>query len=321
MVIALITLDCEKIKEVLIESILSIDDSLLLRFPITNYLEMLDRYPRIGSYEYVSREVKYLVKSILDYTNKNTDLLELYHKLLLSELIDNNEVDRQELPLSIKKLYSTNFQRILQDISSHNQPIGFYLYPNDKFLKDLAICTQRLIPVGSRKLVVKYCPKRFILQNGIRQAIRGLFFRLFKIPGISPLVFEMHMDSHDPSCVAEYTSNGYIRSCLCVADLMESQKDIKGIYGTSWFYDPKLEMISPRLNYIRKVFTDNGGAVFYLGPSESAKADALAKSPTRNRLYREGKYIPTDYLIIWSRNDLLRWARQFRKDNPEIGSH
>ena len=102
-------------------------------------------------------------------------------------------------------------------------------------------------------------------------------------------------------------------------ELLKQDKRIKGVFGVSWFYDPQLTEISPRLVYLRKLFTDNGGRVFYIGPNEQATKDALTRSQTRRDLYEQGKYVPTHYIIIWSRKDVLAWADKYSSE-PDVES-
>ena len=281
---------------------------LLKKFPVETYLEMLGRYPQIAGYHYVSAEVK----SYTDNIARDSDIrtLELYHQLLLVELISRNTVEKQGLPDTIKQLYYKNFNRILANIASRSEETGFYLYPNEKFFKELDVCTGTMIPAGAEKIVTAICPKRFLLKQGPWQFFKGLGFIIFSLRGFSPLVYNMHMDSHDPHLMQEYNPEGWHRFYVNVARLMELKKEIKGIYGVGWLFDPKLEEISPRLAYLRKIVVDNGGKLFYIGPTENARIDALAKSTTRRKLYEEGKYTPTDYMVFWPRRALIKWAKR-----------
>lgn len=277
---------------------------------------MLDHYPAVIGYHYISPEVSKYTENIIQ--NSSRDILDVYHQLLLVELISRNmeKVEKQELPDAIKQLYMKNFNRILGNISSRNDEPGFYLYPNDKFFKELAVCMLRMIPVGARKAHTTTLSGRFIFKKGLRQFITGLSFMLFKLHSLKPLMLTAHVDSHDPDLMEQFNPDGWNRSCLNMADLLKLRKEIKGYCGASWFYDPKLEQISPRLAYLRKSMIDNGGKIFYIGPNEEATNDALAKSPTRRKLYSEGKYIPSKYLIIWPRQNLIDWSNRVSSVSP-----
>ncbi len=301
----------EELKEKFRHEIRSSNDSLLGKFPIEKYLELLEKYPRISGYHYVSPEVNEYTENIVQDSSK--DVLEIYHQLLLVELISRNKdkLANQELPDAIKQLYVRNFSRILGNITSRSQTRGFYLYPNDKFFKDLGVCTQRFIPVGSHKIHLSCISQRLILRKGIRQFVSGLSFIAFELGGIKP-VYEAHIDSHDLDSMKELNPDGYVRMLINVANLLKIRKEVKGLGGnSSWFFDPELEEISPRLSYMRKTFTDNGGKLFYIKVSKgNSLKTALLKSPTRRKLYSEGKYVPTDYTVVWARKSLIAWANR-----------
>jgi len=83
---------------------------------------------------------------------------------------------------------------------------------------------------------------------------------------------------------------------------------IKGVYGTSWYYDPKVEEVSPKLAYIREIGKRFEVRFFYMGTNEHCINDATLKSPTRRKLFQEGKYLPTNYLLIVPRRKLIQAA-------------
>ncbi len=118
----------------------------------------------------------------------------------------------------------------------------------------------------------------------------------------------MHTDSNDPELLSEFNEIGWQEFYIRVAELMKINTSIKGIYGGSWFFDPDLEEISPRLSYLRKIPIENGGRFFYTGSNEHDIKLSTLKSKTRKKLYQEGKYLPKSYLLIWSRTKLLAWA-------------
>jgi hypothetical protein len=84
------------------------------------------------------------------------------------------------------------------------------------------------------------------------------------------------------------------------------------MFGASWFYDPALDEISPRLGYLRKT-PIAGGAFFIQGDAtEEDKRNALSTSSTRQKLYDEGKYIPRSHMLIWGKNDQINWANKHK---------
>ncbi len=273
---------------------------------IDRYVNSIKAYPKAVPYKYTSEETKRICNQIESGYNRSA--LEDFHKFLLLKLIAKHsaDIDTMDMPDEIVDLYKKNFNRIAGEIET-NQYKGPYLYSNDKFCKDVALCGMRLIPVGARKTHASILSKRFLLKKGVSQFLDGLLFVLFELKGFKPL-YEMHTDSKDPDLLSEFNPDGLKKSYFRIADLLNQHPEIKGIFGTSWFNDPVLETISPRLSYIRRIVVENGGKCFFIGADEHAVKNSTQKSMTRRKLYQEGKYLPTNYLIIWSRRKLIEWA-------------
>lgn len=298
-----------KLKNKLIEEIKSFNSDLLSKFPLERYIEYLENYPTISSYKYVSTEIEKFSKDLLTIGNNN--ILESYHKLILIILIikAKDKIDSMKLPEDIKNLYSINFNRIINNIERNVFAPGFYMYPQDKFFKELGVCSLKIIPAGAQKINISSLPISFLFKGGIIQFLKGILFIFFKLGGFKP-IYDMHTDSHDPNLLAEWNYKGWVRFYIRIAELLKINRHIKGIYGIGWPFDPKLEKISPRHIYLREIVTKNGGKLFYIGPSENAIKSATFKSPTRRKLYREGKYLPTDYMVVWPRKKLIEWANK-----------
>jgi hypothetical protein len=223
-------------------------------------------------------------------------------------LENHKNISNEKIPEEVKLFYYINFKRILGEIKTESYKRPF-LYSNDKFCKDIAVCSMRLIPVGARKIHLSILPKRFLFQKGISQLYKGLAYIIFELKGLKPL-FEMHTDSKDPHLLKEFNENGWKKSYFRIAELLETHTKVKGVFASSWFYDPQIEHISPKLSYCRKIATQNGGKVFYLGSDHQAIKDSTLKSKTRKKLYENRKYMPTRYLLIWSRNKLIDWSKR-----------
>ena len=239
----------------------------------------------------------------------NIDVLGGYHKLVLTRLIIESErkLKTENLPEEIKELYCKNFNRVLDDIES-GQPHDLYTYTNDKFLKDLSVCSLRLVPVGARKIHLSVLPvKSFIFKKGFKQLLDSFKLIVFELGGVKPM-YVTHTDSKDPDLLSEFNPVGFKKSYIRVAELLKREVGIKGIFTVSWFNDPYLANVTPRLTYIREIVTNNGGKLYYCGPNKEAVKNATMKSQTRRKLYRKGKYLPCNYITIWPRKKLLAWA-------------
>ena len=282
--------------------------SFLDKYPPKRYIGLIKKYHPIGFYNYVSEDVKNICKGIID--NYNQTFLESFHKLILLSLICENceKIYNNNLPEEVQSFYLINFERISEEIEidSYKRP---YLYSNDKFCKDLAVCSMRMIPAGAQKIHLTSLSRRFIIRKGARQFFKAMAFILLELKGFQPL-FGMHTDSNDPHLMSDFNEEGWIKFYKRVAMIFKLNKKVKGIVGSSWFFDPVLEKISPRLSYLRRIVTDNGGEIFYLGTNEQSIRDSTLKSKTRKKLYDEGEYMPTSYLLIWPRNKLINWSEK-----------
>ncbi|MCB0263267.1 MAG: hypothetical protein KDH98_08960 [Calditrichaeota bacterium] len=298
----------EFLKKKLIDDIKFINRAILDIYPITDYFYCLNYNSNNHSYNHVPPEAKTFAEKIVQSGTES--ILELYNQFVLVELISKNSllIDSQPLPKNIKHLYSKDYQRIINSIITKSDKLSYYCSFTDEFLKDLGICKRNIIPAGAQKINLYSVPKRFIVQDGFKQFMKGISFALIKLGGFNR-IYEMHTHSHDPNLMAEFCPEGWEHFYLNVAELLESDKLIRGIYGVSWFFDPQLAEVSPRLTYLQQFPVENGAQLFKIGISAKAIDFATATSKTRKQLYDEGKYIPKDYMLIWDRNSLIKWAK------------
>lgn len=89
-----------------------------------------------------------------------------------------------------------------------------------------------------------------------------------------------------------------------------------GLWGASWFYDPQLAQISPRLSYLRARPSERGAIFIRLGSGSLHTQRAMQTSPTRRTLIASGVYRPVCYAMFWPRQDLLTWASTTRLATP-----
>jgi len=173
------------------------------------------------------------------------------------------------------------------------------------FLKDLAIARLRMIPCAShvvyrhsgipRRSLVLQPPRRFPEIIGF---VRGL-------GGFKPFL-ENHVH---PAMLDEFNAAGRARCYRLVADLLRAWPESKGLLGASWYYDPRVADISPNLGYLYEEPARHGALMLHVA-DEGADSGALARSRHRRSLYEAGAYRPKTYLMIWSRDDILRFTAQ-----------
>ena len=286
--------------------------NLLNQYPISHYVSCLDAIPPYSSYHYVSSDIQQICSQISTGWNEQT--LDTYHRLLLIHLIEGFERRPKlvAIPSSIMELYEMEFKRIVKELGSN--PCGFYLFPNQSFCKDLALCRLLFVPIGSQAVeAASGISRGLLLKGGLKQFFKGLKFFLLHTKGFKPF-FQIHLDSRKGE---DFNASERTHCYFRIAELLRMNPQVKGLFGGSWFYDPKIERISPRLAYLRRYPEAFGATTFYNGSNEQDLTHALTKSPTRRQYYEKGQYLPANYILVWPRQNIINWAEQYR-DTSDI---
>lgn len=283
------------------------NSKILSTFLIDNYISELEKYPKTAHYRFRSKAVINICQDIVLQSNQT--ILELYHMLLLSKLIiKSSESDKvTKYPEKIRNLIERDLSKIIHKIDRYSKCTGHYLYENDKFYKDLAICQVKMIPLGAEKVSIGRLSRVFPFKGGIKQFLLGAKIVSFNMKGFEP-VFHIHMDTKDTDLLKEFNPQGWYNFYLLLAELLKMDKNIKGATGTSWFFDPALKNISPELNYLREITLQCGARIFYMDQNDSAISKATFMSKKRLEMYKNGSYIPTNYITVIPRKKLLQWA-------------
>lgn len=92
-----------------------------------------------------------------------------------------------------------------------------------------------------------------------------------------------------------------------IAQALRMQPEARGIFTSSWLYDPATSAVSPHLAWMRDLFVRNGGVVADIGeaPPDSG---FLEGNFTRRRLFASGEYRPREYAAVWPRAAVIDWA-------------
>jgi len=172
-------------------------------------------------------------------------------------------------------------------------------------VKDLSIAAQRLWPLGAVTVDPRLrLPARWMVQGGPRTFFRGVGV-LARLGGNFPL-YEIHAYNRH---LSEFTEPGWEACYRRIARIMNDEPEVRGLYGGTWFFDPELERVSPRLTYLRRLPIKNGAMFARIPSTPDTYTNALQKSATRRQLYAAGQYEPRQYIMVWPRRSFLRWAR------------
>ena len=205
------------------------------------------------------------------------------------------------LPPRARQHQLRQFMRILR----RDDPLPSWLDLDDDFFqKDFGLAAMRLY-AGAAQLIDARCGigRSLFLKSGLSGLGRGLALAV-ECGGLKPM-FEIHTHR---AYLEEFNEEGWNECYRVCADLYGLHPEVKGMVGGSWFYDPAIAQVSPRLAYLSDI-PRNGGAHFFLAATEGHFVkDALATSPSRRKLHEEGKYAPRSFMLVWGKKAQINWA-------------
>ncbi len=215
-------------------------------------------------------------------------------------------VENMNLPKSILSLYHDAFSRVADKLKNSLD------VQNNLTLRisNLHFLLGFYVPCGTYVVDMSFKINfRGVIYTVLRSKKLGAFIRYIQAKGAGRWL-KTHVDMN---YLDEFNEKGRDECFLRIAELLERRNDIRGMVGTSWYFDPQLEKISPHLTYLRQLPLERGAFLLRHRTEQLDIENAIKKSKTRRRLYQEKKYIPQLYSIIWPRKDLIRWAEQARR--------
>lgn len=289
--------------EWLIDRLNKVDTSIIDTYPFDTYIDFIEK--NANEFGYDIKNKKALKISEFIESKYGSETQKRYHQaILVSLLLKNQKKLKNKLILDdFVELMDRNFASIYETIENNS---GKFIYTENEFRKNIAIASLRMIPLGAQKINRSRLPGSIFIRGGVSQFFKALFLVCFTLRGIEPLV-EIHTDSGDSNLLSEFNPEGWNRMYRRLASYLQIHTELKGVIGTSWFFDPALKRISPHLSYLIDMVLENGGVLFYLGSDTSN--DALLTSKTRRKLFESGDYIPKRYTLIWPKNALIQWSR------------
>lgn len=212
-------------------------------------------------------------------------------------------VPAMNLPGSILQLYPESIDRLagflVRDRAETYEP------SSDFFQKDIAFALGISVPCGAQVVdLTAFFRGRSVLRALTRSGNSSGVARLLLSGGRGPW-FAIHTESR---FLTDFNETGWEACYARIADLLRRRTGICGMIGTSWFYDPQLLVMSPRLAYLQQRPQERGAFLIRHGTTAIDIERATLTSPTRRALYAEGKYRPVSYTLVWPRDALLAWA-------------
>jgi hypothetical protein len=201
------------------------------------------------------------------------------------------------LPSEFALHYADAFHRILDQIESDP---GFADTKSDSFLKDLWLTRVVMIPAFAQL----WWPHSGISARPLVKAGPQTMARVWLGCGGRAPFFEGH--THDPVAKNYWNEPGWGEALRLAALALPAMPHIKGVFGSAWFYDPAILELSPRVAFAQSLQANYGAWPVKMGSNADAIANSTATSPSRRTAYEAGSYLPTDWLMIWSRANLIK---------------
>lgn len=208
------------------------------------------------------------------------------------------------LPEAVQRLYPGDLQRLYEHLNAND---GYFnSLDADTVRKDLAILSHRLIPVGAEYAQPgSGIPRSVLFKGGLRQFFSGVLL-ILRCGGIKNF-FELH--AHIDS-LEQFSPSGWRDTYRALAQLLQLNPGLRGWLSSSWFLDPQLARISPRLAYLRETPGERSLTYLFVQTDPKGESGALARSPTRRRLFEAGQYQPRIYMRVCPRSQALAWLSQ-----------
>ena len=212
-------------------------------------------------------------------------------------------VAEQSPPPSVLGQYPAAVDRLANYLTTVAE--DSYSTTSDFFQKDLDFALGASFPCGAQ--VVD--PRTYFLWRSVARALSRSgntrsIINLLQAGARGPW-FGIHTESR---YLVEFNETGWDVCYRRIADLLVRFPDVRGMMGTSWFYDPALITISPRLAYLQQRPTERGAFLIRHGTSRIDIERATQTSKTRRTLYEAGEYLPTAYTLVWPRRELIAWS-------------
>lgn len=273
--------------------------------------DFLDRAARIGrydAYKVFPREARQLVEVVRE---QGAAAVRAFLRAAICQRLLRTLAGPElaRLPARVQAQQLAQFRRIAADGDATAEWLDL---GHDLFQKEFGIAALRLYVAGCQ-LIDPRCgiPRSVLLRGGPLGWLRNAAM-LALLGGYRPF-FEIHAHIFMRELFGEEGRKECYRCCV---ELYALHPDVRGMVAGSWFYDPALEQVSPRLAYLRAVPQAGGAWLLFVETGGDALRNALATSPTRRQLYEQGKYMPKNYMIVWGKARQQAWARALPDSRP-----
>ncbi|WP_269513994.1 hypothetical protein [Brevundimonas subvibrioides] len=211
------------------------------------------------------------------------------------------------LPGEVMELYPYWLDRMAEFLTSAADSDANY--DADHWAKDVRLALVLSVPGSLTQNIDLSSPlgPGQVVRNGLHGHGWASLIRYTQARGWDRPWLETHTEGRQ---LVDFNEAGWDRTWATGAAICKTRPDVAGMFGSSWFFDPPLETISPRLAYLRLNPLKGGAFIIHQGPAPIHSERASASSPTRKALIERGEYTPSSWLVAWPRSALIPWAEQ-----------
>lgn len=286
-----------------------------------SFHEILERFRGILADR---RSSMYLLRSIISQTNGASRALAIRNAfgpsltghlecsaliqryLLMQSAIGTlDQVDDIVVHPGVKRLICNEFQYFSRSPARESALFTLDSYSFWAFCK---IALLRRFPAGQYQWEPSAFPKSFFVKLPVRTMPSVAFFIATQMKGFAPYI-EPHMPARSVLLIEKESDKAWYR----MARSVEANPSLKGLVAFSWLHSSDTYRISPHLSFVNKPFVESGAIITTIGFADQ-KSGFLEGSEQRKKLYESGDFKPTEGVVIWSREQMIRWA----KAHPEL---
>jgi hypothetical protein len=211
-----------------------------------------------------------------------------------------------DLPAAVMALYPYWIEQVAGFLDKAEGAYDF-----DHWSKDVRFSLALSVP-GAKSQVIDLSsplgPKQ-IVRHALDGRGIGPLFRYLAAGAKKEPWLEVHTESR---WLRGFNEEGWNEAWATAAELCRGRPELAGMIGSSWFYDPPLTEISPRLAHLRLNPLNGGAFMVHQGPGEIHTLRAGTASASRKALIDSGEYTARSWLMVWPRKELIAWADRRR---------
>lgn len=261
--------------------------------PFADFEQIQARQPSMRGYTFVSPEMRTFMGRVPGELSGPYLAMLLLWQIARFEAAFARTKHHQEFRLQA----IDSIHRILDQIEAGTDWADIH---DDAFMKDLGIVRLSILAAVAQ-LIYPYAG--MMRRPVIKAGLGALLYVYGRCGGAAPFL-EIH--THKTMMAQYFNPKGWDETYRLIALALQSFPRARGMMGVSWFYDPQLDKVSPRLKYLREVPLAGGARLVPIGAGLDSVALATATSATRRDLHAQGKYTPISNALVWSRRDILK---------------